>query len=103
MARQKRDGVSKTLSPRKLFWINAFGWYGVAAYQIAYVLVSFHILSVDDVSYQVINLTGGLGLFVISLIKRAYQPAVSNLIWSLIALLALLNILFFGAKLGTSL
>jgi hypothetical protein len=81
------------LSPTKMLLINIFGWYGVVAYQVAYILISFHVVDADSIIYQLINLTGGLGLFVISLIKRAHQPAVSNLIWSIIATIALINIL----------
>lgn len=89
----KKRAFIKEKATDKTFWINMFGWYGVAAYQIAYILVSFHILSVDDVIYQLINLTGGVGLLVVSLMKKAYQPAISNLIWAVIASIALINIL----------
>ena len=92
--KQKNKLPEKIYSPGTMLLINIFGGYGVVAYQLAYILISFHVLDADDIAYQVINLTGGLGLFTISVIKRAIQPAVSNLIWSIIATIALVNIIY---------
>jgi hypothetical protein len=41
-----------------------------------------------------LNGTGALGIVLISFHKRAYQPGVLNIIWTLIALVAIAKILF---------
>lgn len=73
--------------------INLVGWYGALATLAAYFLVSFEIVGPKDLQYQVLNLTGALGLATICYYKRTYQPLFVNIIWSLIALDALRNIL----------
>jgi hypothetical protein len=80
-------------TPHKKLVTEFFGWYGVAAYISSYALVSFHIFTVDNIIYQAMNLTGALGLLIVSFQKRAYQPAVSNFLWAGIALFALTKLL----------
>ncbi len=70
------------------------GWYGVVAILLAYALVSFNIIASNDIIYQLLNFTGAFGIAVISLIKKAYQPAVLNITWAIIAIIALLIIIF---------
>lgn len=70
------------------------GWYGTGAIVLAYVLVSFGVLGSDNVWFQLLNLSGALGVLVISLTKKAYQPATLNVIWAIIALVALIKIAF---------
>lgn len=69
------------------------GWYGTGAILLAYALVSFGIMKVDSLTYQILNLTGALGMIVISLIKKAYQPAILNIVWSVVAIAAIVGIL----------
>jgi hypothetical protein len=71
----------------------ALGWYGVGALLLAFVLVSFEIIEAESEAYQLLNLTGAAGVAILSLTKRAYQPAVLNSIWAIIALAALISIL----------
>jgi len=73
--------------------IEIFGWYGAIAIVVAYALVSFSVLSADSIWYQILNATGALGIVVVSLYKKAYQPGILNIIWAIIALLAILNVL----------
>lgn len=70
------------------------GWYGTVAIVAAYALVSFAVISSDSLIYQFLNLTGALGIVIISLTKKAYQPATLNIIWAIIALVALSKIVF---------
>jgi len=70
------------------------GWYGVLAMLLAYALLSFNVIASNDIIYQLLNFTGAIGIVVISLIKKAYQPATLNTIWAIIALIALLTIVF---------
>lgn len=72
--------------------IELFGWYGAVAVVTAYALMSFQMIDPYALSYQLLNVTGSLGILTVSLYKRAYQPAALNFVWVLIALGALLNI-----------
>jgi hypothetical protein len=69
------------------------GWYGTIAIVLAYALLSFNIISSNMLIYQILNGTGALGIVLISLKKKAYQPGVLNIIWVAIALIAIINIL----------
>lgn len=71
-----------------------FGWYGAVAILLAYGLVSFKIISADGYLYQLLNLTGALGILTISLIKKARQPAALNIAWAIIALVAIIYLIF---------
>ena len=74
--------------------IELFGWYGTVAIVAAYALVSFSVLQPTDITYQPLNGTGALGLMLVSFRKQAYQPGVLNIVWTLIAIVAIFNILF---------
>lgn len=69
------------------------GWYGTVAIVTAYALLSFNVISSGSLVYQILNGTGALGIVYISLKKKAYQPGVLNIIWAVIALIAIINIL----------
>lgn len=74
--------------------IEAFGWYGVAAIVGAYALVSFEIVSINNFWYQFLNFTGAIGIIVDALNQRNWQPAVLNIIWSVIALAAIIKMFY---------
>ncbi len=76
----------------KRFLVEVFGWYGAAAIVTAYGLVSFEVVEPTGWVYQGLNLTGSIGILVISLVKRAYQPAALNVVWLLVAAVAISNI-----------
>lgn len=71
-----------------------FGWYGTAAIILAYALVSFDVLQPTSLSFQLLNASGALGIVVVSLSKKAYQPGVLNILWIVIALVAIARMLF---------
>lgn len=73
-------------------FISFLGWYGVVATVGAYILVSFSLMSPISLSYQLLNLTGAIGITIQTWVKRDYQPFWLNLIWAFIALIALINI-----------
>ena len=75
-------------------FIELFGWYGTIAIVAAYALVSFSILPPSSLIYQLLNGTGSLGIVLVSFHKRAYQPGVLNIVWALIAVIAIIKILF---------
>jgi hypothetical protein len=75
-------------------FIEIFGWYGTIAIVLAYALISFSILQSTDIIYQLLNGTGALGIILVSFYKKAYQPGVLNIVWAIIAIIAIANIVF---------
>jgi hypothetical protein len=75
--------------------IELFGWYGTVAIIGAYALLSFSVISSNSLLYQILNLTGAVGIVVVSLTKKAYQPAALNIVWTLIAAVAIFKMIFF--------
>lgn len=71
---------------------NYIGWYGVAAILVAYLLVSFNVIAAKSFGYQLLNLTGAIGIIVEALTKKDVQPAVLNAVWAVIALLAIVRL-----------
>lgn len=72
-----------------------FGWYGTIAIIAAYAIISFNFANPDDLLYQLLNVTGALGIVYISMQKKTYQPAVLNMIWFVIGTAGILKIVFF--------
>lgn len=70
-----------------------FGWYGAVAILLAYGLVSFSVIQPTNIWYQILNGTGALGIVAISFYKKAYQPGVLNIIWTVIAVVAIFKII----------
>lgn len=71
---------------------EAIGWYGVAAIVIAYMCNSFEIFDAQSPPYQLLNLTGALAIMYEAFKKKDYQPVVLNVIWGIIAIIALTRI-----------
>lgn len=78
---------------KKEKFLEVFGWYGTVAIFGAYGLNSFGFIAANTLTYQLLNLTGAIGIVLISLYKKAYQPGVLNIIWSIIAIVALVRII----------
>ena len=74
-------------------FVEFFGWYGAAAILLSYTLVSFSLLQPDNVWYAILNGTGALGIIAVSYSKGVYQSVLLNLVWFLIACVALFTIL----------
>lgn len=73
--------------------IEALGWYGVIVVLLAYVGVSASLLSPQGFWYQFFNFTGSAAVAIQTYYRRDLQPFWLNLIWALIALVALVPIL----------
>ena len=73
--------------------ISVLGWYGVVATIGAYILVSFSLVTPTSLTDQVLNLTGAVGVTIETYQRKDYQPFWLNLIWSVIALLAIIAVL----------
>ncbi len=65
------------------------GWYGILVILGAYALSNFGVLSVHSVWYQLLNITGSIGILVEAFSKKDYQPAVLNIVWAAIGIVAL--------------
>lgn len=78
----------------KKMLLEAFGWYGVVALVGSYALVSFGIFGASDFWFQVLNVTGALGIVFDALAQKNWQPATLNIIWAVIGLFALVRIIF---------
>lgn len=81
----------QTSSWRNSWWTNFIGWYGTAAIIGAYALLSSGVIA-QGILYQALNLTGGIGIVVVSAAKRAYQPMILNIVWSVIGAIALIRL-----------
>jgi len=69
------------------------GWYGMVAIMVAYLGVSTGWMQGKGLVFQLINLTGAIGLMTISWNKRVKQNVVLNLFWAAIAVFALLQLI----------
>ncbi|GAA3698027.1 hypothetical protein GCM10022224_075050 [Nonomuraea antimicrobica] len=72
--------------------LAAAGWVGAAVLLVGYALVSSSRLSGDGTAYQVLNLTGSVGLMVNSAYSAAWPSAALNLIWAAIGVTALVKL-----------
>lgn len=67
------------------------GWYGAAAIVGSYALVSFNIIAPTDLIYQLLNLSGALGIMALSIVKGVKQSVVLNAFWAMIAAVAIIR------------
>jgi len=72
---------------------EVIGWYGALAVISAYGLLSFGYLDSGSLIYQILNVTGALGIVYIATKKKDYQSSVLNIVWALIAFVAIIGIL----------
>lgn len=68
------------------------GWYGALAILTGYALVSFNIVDSDGLAFQLLNLTGAMGIFIISVVKHVGQSIALNVFWAAVAIIAIFNI-----------
>lgn len=78
---------------KNLKLIETVGWYGTAAILLAYALNSFKVIDAGHLAYQILNLTGAVGIVVVSYVKGAKQPATLNVVWAVIAAIAIIQII----------
>lgn len=72
-------------------WSDIAGWYGTVAIILAYALNSAGYIQSTSTTYQLLNLSGAIGMIMMGLLKRVYQPAVLNTVWAAIAIFALIQ------------
>lgn len=71
--------------------VEIIGWAGVAAIFGAYIFSVAHVLEASDRIYHVLNLLGAAGIIIESYFKRDYEPTVLNILWALVAIVALIT------------
>lgn len=91
LARMPRSGRTK-----KTWLVEVLGWYGFVAILGAYGLISFDVISQNSLFYQLLNLSGALGLFAVAFSKKATQPAILNIIWAVVAIVAIISLVIKG-------
>lgn len=74
-------------------WTELAGWYGMIALIVAYGLVSFSVIAGDGIMYQLLNLTGGIGLIIVAASKGVVQSVLLNVFWAAIGIIAILRII----------
>jgi len=68
------------------------GWCGVVALLSAYGLVSFGVLASNGFLYQLLNISGAMGIAINAFNKKDQPAMFLNIVWTLIGTIALLNI-----------
>ncbi|MFZ1301167.1 MAG: hypothetical protein WAQ27_01130 [Candidatus Microsaccharimonas sp.] len=68
------------------------GWYGMLALIVAYFLVSFGIINGEGLAFQLLNLTGGIGLLIVAASKGVVQSVILNIFWAVIGLVAIIRL-----------
>lgn len=69
--------------------IEIIGWIGSIEILLAYGLNSYQKIKSDSVLFSLLNLTGGSCLIIYSIYKDAFANIFINLVWVVIALIAL--------------
>ncbi len=72
------------------FFAEALGWYGAITILLAYALLIFKTVNIDNGFYIFFNITGSIGIAYVAFAKRDYQPAIVNFLWALIAVIGLI-------------
>ncbi len=76
-------------NPKKNILAEIAGWYGAIVIVLAYVLVSFEVIPASGATYQLLNLSGAIGITAIAVVKKVRQSIVLNIFWAVIAVIAL--------------
>ncbi len=77
-------------TPRLPLWLELYGWYGTLAILGAYAGNSFGWFGEGPI-YQLLNLTGAIGVGWVCLARRTWQAFSLEVVWALIALSALVS------------
>ena len=73
--------------------LSAVGWIGAACLLAAFAANSMGYLSVHQSLYQIMNLAGAAGIAAQAWDRRAYPAAALNIIWAIVAVIALARLL----------
>ncbi len=71
---------------------DLLGWIGAFLLLLAYALVSFKKLAADSLAYQGMNVGASILLAINTLYHRAYPSSFVNIVWTFIAIFAILTV-----------
>jgi hypothetical protein len=74
------------------FLIELIGWLGAALLLLAYALISSKRLTANTLSYQGLNIIGGVMLAANSLYRAALPSVFVNVVWIIIGAVAIFNL-----------
>ena len=80
---------------KRMHFPELCGWIGTVLILAGYLLLSFHVLEVS-IAYQVLNVLGATGLAIAAFAKRDRPNTTVEVLWALIAAVALLKLLVIG-------
>ena len=80
------------MTPTEIF-IEIIGWIGSIEVLLAYGMNSYQKLRSDSMVFYVLNLTGGLALIIYTVYKQAYASSFINIVWVLIAAIAIIRVM----------
>jgi hypothetical protein len=69
--------------------VEIIGWMGSIGILLAYGLNSYQKLRSDSLAFSLLNLAGGLFLMLYTIYKEAFANTFVNLVWVVIAVIAL--------------
>ena len=87
--------TKRSINPSSYSVDNLIGWIGFVFVLLAYILVSFGIIPAQSLRFQSLMCLGSIGLMIISYRRHVMQPFILNLIFTLIALVSLIRIIFY--------
>ena len=79
---------------RKSKYTEWCGWYGMLALISAYGLASFSVIAANGLVFLLLNITGAIGIIIVSAADRVEQSVILNIFCLIIGLIALINALF---------
>ncbi len=71
---------------------DSLGWIGAFLLLLAYAMVSFKKLAPDSLMYQGMNVGASILLAINTLYHKAYPPSFVNIVWTIIAIFAILTV-----------
>lgn len=75
---------------------ESLGWIGTVALLGSYTLLSLDIVRGDSLIYHSMMLIGAIGLAVITYYHRTFQPFIVNVVFAILACIAIFRILFLA-------
>lgn len=84
--------VSIKITQKARALVEVLGWYGFIALLVAYGMVSLNFVPSRSLAYQLLNLSGSVGLAILTFFKKAYQNTLLNVVWGAISIAALIQL-----------
>ncbi len=81
---------------KKANLISLSSWLGACLFVLAYVLLSFDVLSSHSVVYHSINLIGAFFYIPDIFIKKAFSAVFIEIIWGSVATISIIRIIYYA-------